>query len=63
VPFWWEFGNWLEMLLETFVITRGSWLWVKRRLGFGPQCQCGQRREKLNAIGAGGMPLSWPAIP
>lgn len=63
IPHWHEFGGWLELLLESYFITKRPWLWLKHRLGFKPQCNCDKRIESLNAIGAEGFPLCWPAVP
>ncbi len=62
VPHVCEFGNWLELFIEVFCVTKRPWLWLKWRLGFRPACNCEQRIEALNAIGAEGLPLHWPAV-
>ena len=50
-PDWWEIGYWLVLGLAAIGVTRSRYLWFKVRLGFPPQCGCGQRQDKANALG------------
>ncbi len=51
-PFWWELGCWLTLILEAVLLRREAYLWLKRKLGFGPQCGCAGREALLNRLGA-----------
>lgn len=46
-----ELGHWLTLLLAAVGIHKSGYVWLKRRLGLGPKCGCGQRAERLNTWG------------
>ncbi len=61
LPFRYELGSWLAVFLEVF--------WTERRLrfvrwllGIKTRCRCPERERELNAIGAEGLPMHWPAV-
>jgi hypothetical protein len=55
-PFWWEFGNWVEIGLACVGITQRRWIWVQKKLGLVEvlEAACGDceaRKKWLNSFG------------
>ncbi len=47
-----EWGGWLELFLESwFFVSKSRWLWVKRKCGLKPGCNCPKREVALNRLG------------
>ena len=49
IPRWHEFGNWVDISLQVFGITKPRWAWLTRQKD--TCCTCPQRQEKLNSLG------------
>ena len=51
-PFWWEFGEWLSLLLAACFITQDGVAWVRWKLGLDEiVCECPARIAWLNTLG------------
>jgi len=51
-PAWWEFGCWVNIILEVFGINTKRYSWLKQKLGLNPKCPCNKREQSLNTLGA-----------
>ena len=51
LPFFWEFGHWLTLLLGIFGISKSGVNWIRYRLGLKKPCGCDKREAALNTIG------------
>lgn len=53
-PYWWEFGNWVELFLAAAFITPRGWAAAVSWLGLtkASKCEsCEERKQKLNTLG------------
>ena len=51
-PLGWELGHWCAIFLAAAGITKGRWSWLRGKLGYKTPCECGEREEQYNGLGA-----------